>query len=92
MNFSKAILFLMLIFLVSVSVTAQETTPIPKKGTIRPDIPGTFSIEIGINQSFNKPDTAVFGLGLWGSRAFNLYYQLDIQLFSNLDQDATALL
>ena len=67
----------MLIFLVSVSVTAQETTPIPKKGTIRPDIPGTFSIEIGINQSFNKPDTAVFGLGLWGSRAFNLYYQLD---------------
>lgn len=44
----------------------------------RPNIPGTFLVEIGINRALNASDT--FNIGLWGSRSLNLYYQHDIKI------------
>ena len=44
-----------------------------KKG--RPDLPGTFSLELGVNRPLNKPKA--FDIGLWGSRTLNVTYQLD---------------
>jgi hypothetical protein len=44
----------------------------------RPNIPGTFLVEIGVNRALNASDT--FNIGLWGSRSLNLYYQHDIKI------------
>jgi Outer membrane protein beta-barrel domain len=44
----------------------------------RPNIPGTFLVEIGINRALDASDT--FNIGLWGSRSLNLYYQYDIKI------------
>jgi len=57
--------------------TTTTPTPAPKK-TARPDIPGTFTLELGINGAPQAPDR--FDLGFWGSRTFNAYYQYDIRI------------
>jgi len=61
--------------LLSLSAFAQETS---EKKTGRPDIPGTFVVDLGLNRMSDKP----LGLdyGLWGSRTLNLYYQYDMRI------------
>lgn len=44
----------------------------------RPNLPGTFLIEIGVNRNLNSADT--FNIGFWGSRSLNLYYQHDFKI------------
>ena len=45
--------------------TAPATTSTtPAKRYTRPDIPGTFAIEIGVNNALDKPEK--FDLGFWG--------------------------
>lgn len=48
-----------------------------KKGR-RPDIPGNFVLELGLNREMGAPDA--FSLGFWGSRTLNVYYQYDIRI------------
>lgn len=56
---------------------AQTTEPITKK-TARPDIPGTFALELGVNRMLGQPDGLKYGL--WGSRTMNMFYQYDIRI------------
>ena len=39
----------------------------------RPDVPGHFLIDFGLNQGLNQPPKG-FKRGFWGSRAFNVSY------------------
>lgn len=64
--------------LVSFSFMAMaQNTPAPKK-TSRPDIPGTFALELGLNRLTAKPNNLKYGF--WGSRTLNLYYQYDMRI------------
>lgn len=57
-------------------VLAQEPAPTPersRKGL--PDLPGSFVLEFGFNQTLDAPDT--FDIGFWGSRSLNVFYQFD---------------
>lgn len=56
---------------------AQTTEPATKK-TARPDIPGTFTLELGVNRMTEQADKLKHGL--WGSRTLNVYYQYDMQI------------
>lgn len=56
------------------SVIGQSTNETKvRKG--RPDIPGTFLIDFGLN--FPTDNKVGFNTGIWGSRTLNLYYMLD---------------
>lgn len=59
--------------------TSTENVEKERKG--RPNIPGTISVDFGLNLPFNKPSD--FSLSVWGSRTVNLYYQVDKQLGSS---------
>jgi hypothetical protein len=48
------------------------------KKTGRPDLPGNFMIDLGLNRALDRPEH--FNQGLWGSRTVNLYYQYPIRL------------
>lgn len=63
---------------------AQETPPTPEvqpKKVVRPDIPGTFSLEYGFNRMTERPNQLNYGF--WGSRTLNIYYQYDLRLFKS---------
>jgi hypothetical protein len=60
------------------SAFGQETTT---KKTTRPDIPGTFTLELGVNSASGAPNR--FDLGFWGSRSLNVYYQYDIRILKS---------
>ena len=62
---------------ISLNALAQSET----KKTSRPDIPGTFAIEIGVNRDLSGPQK--FDIGFWGSRTANIYYQYDLRLFKS---------
>ncbi len=67
-----------------ISVSAQEvnsTSSTTEKKYARPDIPGTFLIELGLNRPFGKPEN--FSLNLWGSRSMNVYYQYDMRILKS---------
>jgi hypothetical protein len=49
-----------------------------EKKTGRPDIPGTFVMDLGINRLTEKPNELKYGL--WGSRTVNVYYLYDIRI------------
>lgn len=53
---------------------STETT----KKTARPDIPGTFVLELGLNRLTEKPNKLKYGF--WGSRTLNVYYQYDMRI------------
>ncbi|WKZ58659.1 MAG: outer membrane beta-barrel protein [Cyclobacteriaceae bacterium] len=53
----------------------QEAGTTKEKRSGRPDIPGTFSIDFGLN--FPMGDSAAFETAAFGSRTLNVYYQLD---------------
>jgi hypothetical protein len=58
----------------------QEAAPVKKK-SVRPDIPGVFTLEFGFNRALSAP--VDFDLYFWGSRTFNFYYQYDLRLFKS---------
>ncbi len=58
----------------------SQVAPIAKP-SVRPDIPGIFTLEFGFNRDMSGPDE--FSLGFWGSRTANIYYQYDFRLFKS---------
>ncbi len=58
----------------------SQTTP-TKKTSGRPDIPGTFAVELGINGAGGAPND--FELGFWGSRTVNIYYQYEFRILKS---------
>ena len=78
----KKILPLSIGFLLFCSVAfAQESTPKTVKSHARPDIPGTFVLELGVNRPFDRPTN--FDIGFWGSRTLNIYYQYEIRILKS---------
>ncbi len=74
MNIQKAALLLCL----SVAPTLLWSQANPEKKVARPDIPGNFMIDVGVNRALDRPTN--FRQGFWGSRTVNLYYQYPIRL------------
>lgn len=64
-----------IIFLLFVSFAYGQYDAVKK--TARPNIPGTFLIDLGVNQAINPPKT--WKQGWWGSRTVNFYYQYSIR-------------
>ena len=62
--------------LVTIGASAQETTE--KKKVVRPDIPGQFLIDWGVNGTTNAP--AKFEKGWFGSRTLNFYYYYPLRI------------
>jgi hypothetical protein len=58
----------------------SQTTPAANPPA-RPDIPGTFTLELGLNRALSAPDN--FDIGLWGSRTVNVYYQYEMQILKS---------
>lgn len=75
-NRFSGFLFLLLI---SFSALSQSTEPRPT--TARPDLPGTFTLELGLNRGLDAPER--FDLGLFGSRTVNLYYQYEFRILKS---------
>ncbi len=63
-----------LLTIISVSGQAQEK----QRKVYRPDIPGSFLIDFGLNNGLNKPVN--FNQGFWGSRTLNLYYHYPVRI------------
>jgi len=59
----------------------QEATTPAKKKSIRPDIPGVFTVDFGFNRALSAP--VDFDLYFWGSRTVNIYYQYEFRLFKS---------
>ncbi len=71
-----------LLIILTLNVCAQTTeTPQTQKTSARPDIPGTFTLELGLNRGLSAPDE--FSLGLWGSRTINVYYQYELRILKS---------
>lgn len=66
--------FLLLLLLAVISASFAQDKP---KKIARPNIPGSFMIDLGLNRGIGKPTT--FKQGFWGSRTLNLYYQYPIR-------------
>ena len=58
---------------VSIPVLAQTTQKVA-----RPDIPGSFVFDLGINRGRLTPTN--FSQGFWGSRTVNFYYQYPLRI------------
>jgi hypothetical protein len=71
---SQLVFFTLLLLHASLNLSAQDKKDLPK----RPDLPGTFLIELGFNRPQDAPDN--FDYGFWGSRTMNVYYQYDFTL------------
>jgi hypothetical protein len=72
----KKIASLLVLIAFSAAVVAQSTEKTKKYG--RPDIPGTFLIDLGFNRLTDKPNELKYGF--WGSRTMNVYYQYDMRI------------
>ena len=70
--------FLLLSGIVSVGL-CQEAAPAKK--SIRPDIPGVFTVEFGFNRAMSAP--VDFDLYFWGSRTANIYYQYEFRILKS---------
>jgi hypothetical protein len=55
----------------------ESAYPPPRTGT-QPNIPGTFTLELGLNNALDAPSR--FDLALWGSRTVNVYYQHEVRI------------
>ena len=71
---------LALFLVVSATSFAQNSTD-PAKKRKRPDIPGTFAVEIGINRLTERPNNLKYGL--WGSRSANVFYQYEMRILKS---------
>ncbi len=69
--------FVLFVFLGALTLLTygQDASTTKEKRSGRPDIPGTFSIDFGLN--FPMGDSAAFETAAFGSRTLNVYYQLD---------------
>jgi hypothetical protein len=76
----KKLVGILLLSGISVVGLCQEAAPVKKK-SVRPDIPGVFTLEFGFNRALSAP--VDFDLYFWGSRTFNFYYQYDLRLFKS---------
>jgi hypothetical protein len=76
---SKYLTLIILFFTAAGQVFAQTDQPAEKSK--RPDIPGTFVVELGLNRALDGPQ--LFSLGLWGSRTVNVLYQYDIRILKS---------
>jgi hypothetical protein len=70
---------LIILLLLTTAAFGQNTEPTKK--TKRPDIPGTFVVELGVNRLTSKPNDLKYGL--WGSRTANVYYQYDMRILKS---------
>lgn len=70
-----------IIVLFSLPLLAFSQDPQTKKTTARPDIPGTFVVELGLNRDNGGPSD--FSLGFIGSRTVNIYYQYDFRILKS---------
>jgi hypothetical protein len=80
MNVKKILLFSLCLTVVFISAYGQEPATSQKKYA-RPNIPGTFVVELGVNRAQNRPDK--YMLYAWGSRALNIYYQYDMRILKS---------
>ncbi len=62
---------LVVLCLISAAAFGQE------KKVARPNIPGSFIVDLGVNRALNTDST--WKQGFWGSRTVNLYYQYPIR-------------
>lgn len=60
-----------------ISEPGAESAYTPTRGG-QPNIPGTFVLELGINNGLDAPER--FDLGLWGSRTINVYYTYELRI------------
>lgn len=65
--------------LLATAAFGQNTEPVKK--TKRPDIPGTFVVELGVNRLTKDPNSIKYGL--WGSRTANVFYQYDMRILKS---------
>ena len=77
-----------LIFIMTVMVFAASGQDLPSnagstniKKSGKPNIPGSFVVDFGFNQPFDKD--SLFDIAFWGSRTVNVYYQYDIRLWNS---------
>jgi hypothetical protein len=71
-----------IIILSALSLTAAaQTTPATERKGTKPNIPGTFLLELGINSALDAPSR--FDLALWGSRTVNVYYQYEVRILKS---------
>ena len=64
-------LFLLLTALAFAQEVAEQKKP-------KPNLPGTFLIDLGVNQGIQSPSK--WEQGFWGSRTVNIYYQYPIRI------------
>lgn len=73
-----------ILFAISFAAAAQISEPgassVPHDRET-PDIPGTFTLELGLNSALDAPDR--FDAALWGSRSLNVYYQREIRILKS---------
>lgn len=74
-------------FALSFAAAAQVSEPnaesaygYQKEGD-QPDIPGTFTLELGLNSALEAPEK--FDPALWGSRSVNVYYQYEFRIMQS---------
>ena len=83
----KKIVVLFALIIILIPAFSQDATPqdqnttFPKKKSGRPDLPGTFTLELGLNRTNGAPSD--FKGGFWGSRTLNIYYQYDIRILKS---------
>jgi hypothetical protein len=65
----------LLFILLAAFAFGQKTADLKKS---KPDLPGLFLIDLGVNQGIDKPST--FKQGFWGSRTVNIYYHHPIRI------------
>lgn len=65
---------LLILVLIASSASAQTAT---KSTKARPNIPGSFIVDLGINGTQGAPNQ--WSQGIWGSRTVNLYYQYPLR-------------
>lgn len=81
----KIVALFALIIILTPAFSQETSTPAPSiapatpaKRSGRPDLPGTFVLELGLNRTNGAPSK--FNNGFWGSRTLNIYYQYDIRI------------
>ena len=74
---AKKFLIAALVLVFSTPIFAQTDSPVKEKRVGRPDIPGTFAVELGFNFPSEKQN---FNTTPFGSRTLNVYYFYDKQL------------
>lgn len=82
----KLAAFFISVLVLGTSAQAQDASSPTKGGSsskthTMPNIPGSFLLELGLNEALNRPDK--FNIGFWGSRALNIYYQYDMRILKS---------